>query len=332
MSDNNAKNSARRTLTDGDVLFNEGDTGDVAYIVESGEIEICHRNDNGYVTLAKLKADTLFGEIALIDNRPRSATARATGEVVVKAINKESLLKILGSSPETGFEMMQKLAGYARNASDVLLKARIDACLEKVRKNKEGTEGKRTLKVFISSPGDVIPERRIAKHVMGQLNKELSEQILLVPILWEEEPLLASETFQAQIEAPHETDLYLGILWSRIGSPLPDSILRPDGTRYDSGTAFEFEDAMSAYQEKGAPEILLYRKLGAPTISLDQRDQVMERLKQMELLDNYIKKWFIGEDGSYVGAFHNFETEEDFGNILETHLRKLVLKRLESGK
>ena len=76
--------------------------------------------------------------------------------------------------------------------------------------------------------------------------------------------------------------------------------------------------------------MLLYRKLGAPSISLDQRDQVMERLNQMELLEQYINKWFIGEDGSYVGAFHNFETEADFGNILETHLRKLVQKKLKS--
>ena len=76
--------------------------------------------------------------------------------------------------------------------------------------------------------------------------------------------------------------------------------------------------------------MLLYRKLGAPSITHDQRDQVMERLKQMELLEQYINKWFIGEDGSYVGAFHNFETEEDFGNILKTHLRKLVQKKLKS--
>ena len=50
----------------------------------------------------------------------------------------------------------------------------------------------------------------------------------------------------------------------------------------------------------------------------------------MELLEQYINKWFIGEDGSYVGAFHNFETEADFGNILETHLLKLVQKKLKS--
>ena len=321
------KNSVHRTLVSGDVLFYEGDRGESAYVVESGVIEIRHFKDESYITLAELKEGTLFGEIALIDKRPRSATAIATSDTVVKEINKDNFLEYLKSSPDIAFEIMQRLAGYARNASDVLLKARINACLKKVQEN-EGAG--RDLKVFISSPGDVIPERRIAKRVMGQLNKEFAGKISLVPILWEEEPLLASETFQAQIEAPHETDLYLGILWSRIGSPLPESILRPDGTRYDSGTAFEFEDAMNGYQKKGNPEMLLYRKLGAPTMSLDQRDQVMERLKQMQLLDEYINKWFIGEDGSYIGAFHNFETEEDFGNILETHLRKLVEKKLKS--
>jgi CRP-like cAMP-binding protein len=316
-----------RTLASGDILFYEGDIGESAYVVESGVIEIRHFKDESYITLAELKEGTLFGEIALIDKRPRSATAITTSDAVVREINKANFLEYLESSPDVAFEIMQRLAGYARNASQVLLQARITACLQKVQQNEEIG---RTLKVFISSPGDVIPERRIAKRVMGQLNKEFSGQISLIPILWEEEPLLASETFQAQIEAPHETDLYVGILWSRIGSPLPESILRTDGTRYDSGTAFEFEDAMNGCQKKGTPEMLLYRKLGAPTMSLDQRDQVMERLKQMELLDQYINKWFVGEDGSYIGAFHNFETEEDFGNILETHLRKLVQTKLKT--
>jgi hypothetical protein len=211
----------------------------------------------------------------------------------------------------------------------VLLRARIGACLEKVRLRQQLTY---RLKIFISSPGDVIPERRVAKQVIGQLNEEFMGRVFLVPVLWEEEPLLASSTFQAQIDPPNETDIYVGILWSRIGSPLPESILRPDGTRYDSGTAFEFEDAMIAYKEKGRPEILLYRKLGAPSLSLDDRGQVMDRLDQIDLLDAYVNKWFIGEDGSYVGAFHNFETDEQLEVMLETHLRKLVLKQLQEDE
>jgi hypothetical protein len=66
--------------------------------------------------------------------------------------------------------------------------------------------------VFISSPGDVIPERRALKRILEQLNREFSGKLFLIPVLWEEEPLLASETFQSQIYPPCETDIYIGIL------------------------------------------------------------------------------------------------------------------------
>ncbi|MGE4658253.1 MAG: hypothetical protein AAEI08_04885 [Gammaproteobacteria bacterium] len=190
----------------------------------------------------------------------------------------------------------------------------------------------RRLKIFISSPGDVIPERQIARKVIGELNEEMMGKVFLVPVLWEQEPLLASGTFQTQIDAPEETEILLGILWSRIGSPLPESILRPDGTRYDSGTAFEFESALAEHQKKGKPDILLYRKLGAPSVSLDNRKEFMERLEQMDALDAYIKKQLMAEDGSYIAAFHTFESEEQFETILKTHLRKLILKQLEESE
>ena len=207
----------------------------------------------------------------------------------------------------------------------ILLQARISACLEKVRLRQNIS---RQFRIFISSPGDVIPERRAAKAVIGRLNEEFFGRAYLIPILWEEEPMLASETFQAQIHPPHETEIYVGILWSRIGSPLPDTILRPDGTRYESGTAFEFEDALNGFKQQGSPEMLLYRKQGAPTLSLEDRDVVLDRLDQIDKLSQYLDRWLIGEDGSYIGAFHMFETEEQLDTMLEMHLRKLVEARL----
>ena len=207
----------------------------------------------------------------------------------------------------------------------ILLQARISACLEKARLRQNISK---QFRIFISSPGDVIPERRVAKTVIGRLNEEFFGRAYLIPILWEEEPMLASETFQAQIHPPNETEIYVGILWSRIGSPLPDTILRPDGTRYESGTAFEFEDALDGFKQQGSTEMLLYRKQGAPTLSLEDRDIVLDRLDQIDKLTGYLDRWLIGEDGSYIGAFHMFETEEQLDTMLEMHLRKLVEARL----
>jgi len=207
----------------------------------------------------------------------------------------------------------------------VLLAARISACLEKVRLRQNISK---KFRIFISSPGDVIPERRVLKAVIARLNEEFNGQAYLIPILWEEEPLLASDTFQAQIHPPRDTDIYIGILWSRIGSPLPESILRPDGTRYDSGTAFEFEDALQGYKENGKPGMLLYRKTGAPVMSLSDSSEVLERLDQIKRLQTYIERWLIAEDGSFIGAFHNFDEPEQFEVMAEIHLRKMVEKLL----
>jgi len=203
----------------------------------------------------------------------------------------------------------------------VLLTARINACLEKVRLRQNAAK---QLKVFISSTGDVIPERMIVKTVIGRLNEEFGGRAYLVTILWEEEPLLASDTFQAQIHPPRHTDIYLGILWSRIGSPLPETILRPDGTVYDSGTAFEFEDALHGFKQNGYPEMLLYRKNGSPTVSLEDRGVVLDRLEQIDRLQSYVDRFLIGGDGSYAAAFHTFEEAVQFETMVEMHIRKLV--------
>ena len=117
---NPQKQAVLRTLAAGDVLFKEGDVGNVAYIVESGVIEICRFTGEDYVTLAELEKGALFGEMALIDSQPRSAMARANGEAIVKEIGKEAFLQYLKSSPNVAFNMMQQLAGHVRTANSKL--------------------------------------------------------------------------------------------------------------------------------------------------------------------------------------------------------------------
>jgi DNA-binding response OmpR family regulator len=203
----------------------------------------------------------------------------------------------------------------------ILLQARIGASLERIRLRRRFT---RQLRIFISSPGDVIAERRLVKQTIQQLDEEYGHEVQLVPVLWEEEPLVASETFQTQIIEPGDTDVYLAIVWSRIGSPVPKTTVRPDGTQYESGTVYEFESAMSSFREKGSPQILLYRKAGAPMVDLADRESVLDHLDQLDRLDQYIDHWFRHPDGSFLGAFHTFADLEAFESMLLVHLRKLI--------
>jgi CheY-like chemotaxis protein len=208
----------------------------------------------------------------------------------------------------------------------VLLRTRIGTVLEKYRLRRQFAQN---VRVFISSPGDVIPERVMTKNVITLLNEEFAGKVFMIPILWEEEPLVASDTFQAQIEQPSEADIYVGILWSRIGSELPESVLRDDGTRYESGTVFEFEEALRGFEDDGKPDILVYRKTAVPTTPLDGREAVLERMDQVEKLDAYIEGQFRHPDGSYKSAFHNFETLDQFETMLRTHLGKLLVQIVE---
>ena len=212
----------------------------------------------------------------------------------------------------------------------VLLKARIGTSLEKSRLRRQQAP---RLRIFVSSPGDVIPERKVVKRIIDYLNEEFSGSVLLIPIFWEEEPLLATETFQSQIISPRDTDIYVGIFWSRLGSILPDHIRRPDGSRYMSGSEFEFEDAFYGSKETGKPDILVYQKMGDPTIPLSDRASVMDRFDQKERLAGFVEQWFKSEDGdSFIAAFHGFASTEQFEEMLTGHLRKLVIKQLADLK
>ena len=265
-------------------------------------------------------------DLILLDQLMPGKTGLETLEIIQASPRLRTIPVIMLSAADDSDLMVQCILHgaedyVAKPFNPVLLTARINACLEKVRLRQNVA---RQLRVFISSPGDVIPERLICKAVIGRLNDELAGRAYLVPILWEEEPLLASDTFQAQIHPPRETDIYLGILWSRIGSPLPATITRADGSLYDSGTAFEFEDALHGFRQNGHPEMLLYRKSGAPQMSLGDKTEVLERLDQIDRLQSYVDRFLMGEDGSYVAAFHMFEDGPQFDAMIEMHLRKLV--------
>lgn len=188
------------------------------------------------------------------------------------------------------------------------------------------------LQLFISSPGDVAEERALTKRVIERLQGEFATRARLEPVFWEHEPLLATASFQEQIIKPSETDIVICILWSRLGTRLPARFTRSDGSRYASGTEFEFEDAALAHQQLGKPDLLVYRKTAEPFVSLKDKDALLEKLKQKESLDTFVNRWFHDhQEGTLVAAFHSFDSVAKFEELLELHLRKLIEKQLPAS-
>ena len=186
------------------------------------------------------------------------------------------------------------------------------------------------LLVFVSSPGDVGQERLLTSRVLERLQGEFGNRLELWPILWEHEPLRATEHFQEQIVLPSQTDIVICILWSRLGTRLPEGFHRPDGSGYDSGTEWEFEDAIRAFQTKGAPDLLVYRRLGDPLVSLNDEQSLMDRLQQKKALETFIDRWFGNPKEGFKAAFHTFQSPDEFESLLEVHLRRLLTARLPS--
>ncbi|MDA8424271.1 MAG: cyclic nucleotide-binding domain-containing protein [Nitrospiraceae bacterium] len=89
------------------VIFKEGEPGDRCYVITNGDVRISKFIPNiGEEALAVLKPGDFFGEMALIDNFPRSAHAIANTDVAVLAISKTDLDKILIMDRELGYKLL----------------------------------------------------------------------------------------------------------------------------------------------------------------------------------------------------------------------------------
>src|SRR5919112_6401749 len=104
------------------------------------------------------------------------------------------------------------------------------------------------LRIFISSPGDVNEERLRAHLVIQKLARDYARFFQIEACLWEHEPMLASGHFQDVIEPPSACDVVVLIVYSRLGTPLPErttvrSYAGLDGRAPVTGTEWEFEDA-----------------------------------------------------------------------------------------
>jgi len=99
-------------LPAGTVLFREGDRGSEMYILESGTVDIVR----GGVTLASLEAGDFFGEMAILEDQPRFATATAKTDARVLRIERATFADLLRANVEIAVRIMRKLVGRQRRA------------------------------------------------------------------------------------------------------------------------------------------------------------------------------------------------------------------------
>lgn len=105
----------------GEVIFRQGDPGKGLFIVLDGDVEVIRESLQGEQRLASFGVGTAFGELALIDDLPRSATARATGPARLLILYRSHFEGLVAGDRAIAFVVMQNLlrtlAGYIRVAS-----------------------------------------------------------------------------------------------------------------------------------------------------------------------------------------------------------------------
>ena len=191
---------------------------------------------------------------------------------------------------------------------------------------------KSRLRIFVSSPGDVKAAREIAALTIERLAQDYARFFTIEPYLWEFEAMVASGHFEDSIEPPSAFDVVVLIVWSRLGTSLPERTgVREyrgiDGRTPVTGTEWEFEEALHAAQKSGAPDLLVYRSRKPAPFDTRDPNRFEEQLQQLKALNGFWERHFANQ-GLFIGAYTSFTSDAEFAVALEHHLRKLIERRI----
>ena len=190
-------------------------------------------------------------------------------------------------------------------------------------------------KLFVSSPGDVMVERRRVENVVSRLNGEFAGVARLEAIRWETEFYQAYSTFQAQIPRSTDCDIVIGILRWRLGTELPPDFSEklPGNQPFPSGTAYEILTAIAKRQQGGAlPDVYVFRFAGSsPAVPVDDPNRGKIE-HDWAALKSFFEQWFLTARGHFKAAFNPYNSEDDFEEQLEKLLRKWVADKVAGGR
>jgi CRP/FNR family transcriptional regulator/CRP/FNR family cyclic AMP-dependent transcriptional regulator len=107
-----ARDCRTKQYQPGDIIFHEGDPGNVLYLIHSGQVRIFVNGLDGSETSVILfgRPGDMFGELAVIDGLPRSATAVALTPVTLHLISRDDFRRHMRQSPQLALNFMRELS------------------------------------------------------------------------------------------------------------------------------------------------------------------------------------------------------------------------------
>jgi len=168
------------------------------------------------------------------------------------------------------------------------------------------SEPKQPVRLLLSSPGDVEPERAKVNAVVNQVNRMLGDSlgVVLEVVDWKTHVVpdmgRPQEVINQQLG---QYDIFVGILWKRFGTPTGKA---------ESGTEEEFNIAYANWQKFGRPRILFYFN----TAAYSPKD-VSEAGQWMKVLS-------FKAELQQKGLIRDYQTPEEFSDFLREHLVKVL--------
>jgi CRP/FNR family transcriptional regulator, cyclic AMP receptor protein len=109
-----------REYADGEVICRQGERGDEMYVIQAGRVTVWREDDIGRVVIGEMKSGDIFGEMALIDRQPRSATVRAKGRVRVLTLDKRAFMRQVHEDPSLAYRILGQMSSRIRRLNEEL--------------------------------------------------------------------------------------------------------------------------------------------------------------------------------------------------------------------
>jgi hypothetical protein len=115
-----AAHLVERDVQPGTVIFREGECSHELYLIVAGKVEIVQQRAHGPLTLGTLAAGDFFGDIALVGDQPRSASAMAVKSTVLLALSPEHFRQMVLEDPAMSFEIFRALSARIRRFDEAI--------------------------------------------------------------------------------------------------------------------------------------------------------------------------------------------------------------------
>ena len=218
----------------------------------------------------------------------------------------------------------------------------------------------KTIRVFVSSAGDVQKERHLADRVMrsiaaefnvavsassstfqrladenggfenGRLEIEDHGKLLLCPYFLEYQRFRPDLDYHGQIPNTADFDLMICILWSRLGAPVVSTMRLPEATSSAFGMEYEVAGAMDhANKHRGIPPLQVYRNRSKPTPPLEPKAEREAFGRQWDSLQDFFANRGKNSQENSATTFSDYRNLQEFEELFREHFRNFLAVQVD---